>query len=257
MRNASSNRVTVVSYNASSAMEDQTRRARAPRQNPQQRYLFYYNGINLVLWSVITFRAVFLIPTLTAHDKLHGLHEALFPLLKWTQTLALLEILHSIVGLVRANPLTTVMQVASRLLVVWGVVGMFPQIVVYKNTFGRMTAGSVGAPIAFAGILVAWGVTECIRYGFFVYKEGVSPRVTPWLTWLRYNTFFVLYPLGISSECWLIYCALAPAGKNKKLKGLDLAFKAILLFYIPGSYVLYTHMMSQRRKIMKGKGKVT
>ena len=147
------------------------------------------------------------------------------------------------------------MQVASRVLVVWGVLDRYPQIVFATNAFGRPVAGANGGPYAFAGILLAWGITEVIRYGFFVYKEGVSPQIPQWLTWLRYNTFFVLYPIGISSECWLMWLALKPS--EKEGKSFDWIFKAVLFIYVPGSYILYTHMMAQRRKIVKGKGKVT
>lgn len=58
-------------------------------------------------------------------------------------------------------------------------------------------------------MLLAWSITEVIRYSYFVVTlSGYNPGI---LVWLRYNTFFVLYPLGISSECWLIYKAIAPA----------------------------------------------
>lgn len=85
----------------------------------------------------------------------------------------------------------------------------------------------------------------------------------------RYNTFYIFYPIGISSECTLIFQALGPAGE------LNLLFRyiliAILVIYVPGmlfffhsiivsvadyligSYILYTHMIAQRRKVMRGK----
>jgi very-long-chain (3R)-3-hydroxyacyl-CoA dehydratase len=222
-------------------MEDQISRKRQP-QRPQsvftkQNYLLAYNGVSLALWGIITLRAAFLIPILVAHGKLFGLLEALQPLVTFTQTLAVVEIAHALLGLVRASPMTTAMQVASRLMLVWGVVGAYPQIVATTNTFGRAAAGPNGGPIAFSGILLAWSVTESIRYGFFVWKEGVDdPRVPPWLAWLRYNTFFVLYPLGISSECWLICLALTPAARAAPWYNAFL--KAVLLIYVPGSSAL-------------------
>lgn len=156
----------------------------------RKNYFLAYNGICLVLWGIVTLRAIFLIPILLAHDHLYGLHEALNSLLTFTQSLAILEVLHSLVGIVRANPLTTAMQVASRLLLVWGVVGAFPEIVVRSRMFGVRKedyAGAKGGPYAYAGILLAWGITECIRYGFFVWKEGLGNGGVPkWLTWLRY-----------------------------------------------------------------------
>lgn len=48
--------------------------------------------------------------------------------IKWTQTLAMLEILNSGLGWVRSPLGTTVSQVASRLWTVWGVVEASPEV---------------------------------------------------------------------------------------------------------------------------------
>jgi len=228
-----------------------------PKQSSASKstYLLAYNGVSFILWSIVTLRAIVLIPALATHGKLYGLHEALFTFLRATQTLALLEVAHATFGLVRASPFTTAMQVASRLMLVWGVLTPFPEIVITTNAFGRHQAGTTGGPIALAGCHLAWGITEMIRYGFFVWKEGVSDVLPGWLMWLRYNTFFLLYPIGISSECVLMYLALEPAQDLKN--GYEWVLKAVLAIYVPGSYILYTHMMAQRRKIMKGKSKAT
>ena len=238
-------------------MEDQIDK-RSQRQSAQpllskQNYLLAYNSISLFLWAIVTLRTLFLIPTLVAHAKLFGLLEALQSLLAFTQTLALLEVVHSLVGLVRASPITTAMQVASRILLVWGILARYPQIITKVNSWGRNEAGTPTGQYALTGLLLAWGITECIRYGYFVYTLGLG-RVPSWLTWLRYNTFYVLYPLGISSECWLIYLSLDPAAKKEPMYNMFL--RVVLLIYVPGSYILYTHMMSQRKRVLKGKGKV-
>ncbi len=68
------------------------------------------------------------------------------------------------------------------------------------------------------------------------------------VTWLRYNTFYVLYPVGIASECALICKASLVADRWELL-----AFWGILALYVPGSWVLFTHMMRQRRKVSRGK----
>jgi very-long-chain (3R)-3-hydroxyacyl-CoA dehydratase len=234
-------------------MENKTQRPTSAPSNLTKRYLLAYNLICFILWSTLTLRAALLIPVLSSHGRLEGLLPALYPLLKWAQTLALLEITHAAFGLVRAGLLTTMLQVASRILVVWLILGQYPEIVATRTAWGSETAGSTTGPIALAGILMAWGITEIIRYGFFVWKTDISEQVPAALTWLRYNTFFVLYPIGITSECLLIYLATKPAAKEGL--GIDWFLKAVLLIYIPGSYILYTHMMSQRRKVMKGKGK--
>lgn len=109
------------------------------------------------------------------------------------------------------------MQVASRLLLVWAIV----------NTFPLATSRSP----AYASMLTAWSATEVIRYSFFAINLSTS-QVPDTLKWLRYNTFFVLYPLGISSECWLVYSSIVPAERWHPVFGW--ALKAVLLIYIPG-----------------------
>ncbi|KAF5024008.1 hypothetical protein F66182_3954 [Fusarium sp. NRRL 66182] len=208
--------------------------ADAAKRSPKQAstlnkaYLILYNFISAVQWSVVLGRTVILLAT-------HG-PEYVYPgtgqYTKWTQTLAGLEVLHSLLGIVRAPLTTTVMQVASRFILVWGVVDVFPFLAL--------------SPF-YSSMLIAWSTTEIIRYSFFALSlSGFQPS---FLTWLRYNTFFVLYPVGILSECALMWLATDPAGQVNDLYKWILY--AILAIYVPGSYVLYTHMMNQRRKVMR------
>ena len=109
------------------------------------------------------------------------------------------------------------MQVASRFLLVWGVVQNFP----------AMSARSA----AYSTMLLAWSITEVVRYSYFAANIGYG-RVPAWLTWLRYNAFFLLYPMGISSECWLIWSSIEPAKPYNA--AWEWVLKAILFVYIPG-----------------------
>ncbi|KAL4979119.1 tyrosine phosphatase-like protein [Aspergillus desertorum] len=214
-----------------------------------RQYLLFYNAANFFLWSTLTFRTIRLLlnQSILAEDRtLSGVTvdvPAIFadtytPLLQLTQSLALLEILHSVIGLVRAPVMTTAMQVASRIFVVWGVLHPF-----HGGIIGQDKVGEMG----YLGCLLAWGVTECIRYGFFVMQvNGGVESVPGWWQWLRYNTFYVLYPVGISSECALAFKALGPAEKFHPLYWWFVV--AVLAIYVPGSYVMYTHMIRQRRK---------
>lgn len=142
--------------------------------------------------------------------------------------------LTSWIGIVRSPFMTTLMQVASRFLIAWGTVTPFPQI--------------AKSPV-FTSLLVAHGVTEVIRYGYFA--MALSGETIELLGWLRYNTFIVLYPLGIASECWLMYLAIPYANEVSELWGYF--YYAMLAIYVPGTYVLYSYMMKQRRKAMRGK----
>ncbi|KKK15118.1 hypothetical protein P175DRAFT_0470051 [Aspergillus ochraceoroseus IBT 24754] len=216
-------------------------------------YLLAYNALNFALWTTCTvtgFRLV-LAQAVTSPGTLNlpsVFNEVFSPLLITTQSLAALEILHSLLGIVRAPFLTTAMQVASRLFVVWGVLFLFHEQGDGRGVVGGPTSDAKFGDYAFLGCLAAWGVTEMIRYGFFVLQVWGS-GVPAWWNWLRYNTFYVLYPIGIASECTLALVALPNAAA---LHPLYWAFIiAVLAIYVPGSYVMYTHMMKQKRKSNK------
>ena len=120
----------------------------------------------------------------------------------------------SIAGLVRSPIATTVMQVSSRLLLIWAVVNSYPE--------------EAAPSLFYSTMLLAWSVTEVIRYSYFVFNlQGGG--VPGFVTWLRYNTFFVLYPIGIASECALIWKASVVAENQ-----VTMIFWAILGIYVPG-----------------------
>ncbi|KAL1999472.1 hypothetical protein VTN02DRAFT_4461 [Thermoascus thermophilus] len=218
-------------------------------------YLLLYNVVCFLGWATCTLRAAALLPLLAPSGHIPAIFDHVFhPLLTVTQSLAFLEILHSLLGVVRAPVFTTFLQVASRVLVVWGVMFLFRD---RGDGYGGIVGGlaPTGAKLgdwAFLGCLGAWGITECIRYGFFalqVWGKGVPG----WWLWLRYNTFYVLYPIGITSENVLIWLALEPARQLDPLYRWFLI--AVMVIYIPGSYILYTHMIAQRRRALRGKKK--
>ncbi|KJR85658.1 3-hydroxy acyl-CoA dehydratase [Sporothrix schenckii 1099-18] len=206
-------------------------------------YLTAYNFASAVLWATVLGRTV-------GAAYLRGpeyVPIAVSYFVRWTQTLALLEVVHSLLGVVRAPFFTTVMQVASRLLLVWAVVYPFP----------NATTSSV----FYTSMLLAWSTTEVIRYFYFALSlarsasasgSGANPPVPDWFTILRYSTFLVLYPIGISSEVRLVYLAAATPGAAESLHPYyPYALYAVLAVYVPGSYILYTHMLAQRRKVLR------
>lgn len=126
-------------------------------------------------------------------------------------------------GIVRSPLPTTLLQVSSRLLLVWGVVNAYP----------RATSPS---PF-YTSMIVAWALSEIVRYSYFVLnlrRLGSSSgreEVPAFVTWLRYNLFYVLYPLGIGSEMALVWKASEVAEWK-----LQWAFLAALLVYVPGEF---------------------
>ncbi|EPE10120.1 protein tyrosine phosphatase [Ophiostoma piceae UAMH 11346] len=202
-------------------------------------YLTAYNFASAILWLTVLGRTA-------GAAYLRGpefVPIAVGQFVRYTQTIALLEVVHSVLGVVRAPFFTTAMQVASRLLLVWGVVYPFP----------NATTSSV----FFTSMLLAWSLTEVIRYFYFALSlarsnAGRTPAVPDWFTILRYSTFLVLYPIGISSEVRLVYLAAVTPGAADSIHPLyPYVFYAILAIYVPGSYILYTHMLAQRRKVLR------
>ena len=116
----------------------------------------------------------------------------------------------------------------------------------------------------YALLLLAWTVTEIIRYSFYAFNL-LNVHV-PLVTWLRYTLFIFLYPLGVTGELWCAFSSLDPI-KRHKLYTLEMPNKwnfafnfhvvmiLIMLSYFPIFPQLYFHMFRQRRKIIGGEDK--
>lgn len=238
------------------------------RKRPvKTQYLILYNFISAILWLAVFGRVILLLPILGHRNVYGGVGE----FAKWTQTVAVLEVLHSAsgiikliawslyfsvfpnliqwkmrreidlfrwwiegvrpVGIVRSPISTTLMQVSSRLLLVWGVVDNYP---------------TTTSPSPFySSMLLAWSITEIIRYSYFMLN--LIGSVPGYLTWLRYNTFYVLYPVGITSEMLLIFYASNTTSIADNL-WQRWAFRAILLGYVPGSFYSFQPRHRQKKK---------
>ncbi|KAJ5216998.1 Phosphatase-like protein (PTPLA) [Penicillium chermesinum] len=125
-------------------------------------YLFLYNLVNFLTWGYTVVYTASWIPGNANKRDLGTVFNHAWEVVWYTQLIAGLEIVHSLLGIVRAPFFTTAMQVASRLLVTMGILQQFgPQ-----NLCGKSTA-QIG-DFAYIGCVFAWGITEIIRYGYFV-----------------------------------------------------------------------------------------
>ncbi|KAL1140502.1 hypothetical protein AAG570_000432, partial [Ranatra chinensis] len=113
------------------------------------------------------------------------------------QNLAVLEIIHVALGLVKSNLTITTFQVASRVMLVCGVL--------YAAPPARI---SPGLPL----LLIAWCVSEIVRYSF--YALNLVGSVPYFIIWCRYTFFYVLYPMGVTGELLCLYAAQTYAGAS-------------------------------------------
>lgn len=221
-------------------------------------YLLGYNILSVVLWSSILVRSLVHVIA----DNPQTLHGSIGKFTAYTQTLAVLEVAHVLLGILRGSLVTTVIQISSRLLLVWIICG---------EDFDAPTRSA-----AYASMVLAWSVTEVVRYSFyargtyssyysasassasasassFSFSEGENEGEKDWLKWLRYNTFWILYPIGAGSEAWCIYRTLP------ELAGIWYWLAvAVLCIYPPGLANQYSHMIKQRKRgnsHAKSKGK--
>jgi very-long-chain (3R)-3-hydroxyacyl-CoA dehydratase len=206
-------------------------------------YLFLYNISMTAGWSAVLYH---LCASLSVFPENYAAaYAALQPALRVAQTGAVLEVLHSAMGLVRAPVSTTALQVASRLLLLWGVVEPLP---------------AMRSKPAMASMVGAWALTEIPRYAFFAW--GAAAGTAPyWLGLLRYSTFLPLYPIGAGSEMLLLFLAL-PVLREMALFSVSMpnewnfafdftVFCAFnLVMYVPGLPHMYLHMMRQRRRFV-------
>ncbi|KAJ0979452.1 hypothetical protein J5N97_014926 [Dioscorea zingiberensis] len=204
-------------------------------------YLALYNWAVFYGWVQVLYFAV-----KTLRESGYGaVYDAVEKPLQLAQTAAVLEIVHGLVGIVRSPVSATLPQISSRLYLTWGILYSFPE------THTHFLVSS---------LVISWSITEIIRYSFFGMKEtlGFAPS---WLLWLRYSTFLILYPSGISSEVGLIYIALPYIKASEKYCirmpnkwnfSFDYFYAAIIALgiYVPGSPHMYGYMLGQRKKAL-------
>lgn len=213
-------------------------------------YLFAYNGVQIVGWTFLLLRTL-------VYFLNRGTLDDFWREIKWLllvfQNAAALEVLHACVGIVRTGVFLTLAQVVSRVFLVTGVL--------------LVSDEATRSP----GILLcvlAWSVTEIIRYGY--YAVNAVSRVPPALLFLRYSTFYLLYPLGVTGELLCIYHSLSDVAAKKfwaipvlnEVVTFAAQYHAIfsvlyyyflifyMLLYVPMFPMLFGHLMKQRKKMM-------
>ena len=146
-------------------------------------YLLFYNSISFFLWFFIFFQVLY---------SPLSFYSDISLVLKIAQTLAILDICHSYLGLSTSFKWPSFLQITTRLIFVW--------LILEKYEVTRMGWG----PLLMIG---SWSIIEVVRYFYYFLKvKNNGKKETPsFLVWFRYRLFIVLYPLGFAGE---VFCLL-------------------------------------------------
>ena len=136
------------------------------------------------------------------------------------------------------------MQIASRLIVVWGILRPVPE-----------SQDSIGLPL----LMTAWSIAEATRYIY--YALNIYDLVPNFITWCRYTFFIALYPMGVAGELLAIVSALPHIIRRGLFaiplpNPLNISFYyeyllyGVMLSYIPLFPQLYFYMLGQRKKFV-------
>lgn len=145
-------------------------------------YLTAYNIVQAGLWTTLFF--------LTLRNLSDGpilIIARLEPFARWTQTFALVDVLHAAGRLIPSGTATTFTQVGTRVIQVWAIWFAFPDAILGDRSADGNAIHGWASPssggIAFVALLLAWSVADAIRYTYLVCKmHHIESEI---LTWTR------------------------------------------------------------------------
>ncbi|CUV05092.1 unnamed protein product [Cryptosporidium hominis] len=222
-------------------------------------YLIIYGIVSTLFWATTLYFTINEIIGIKSTYEQLGKHMIA---LRISQSLAVLDIINSSLGIVKSQFLPTIIQVSSRLHIVW--------IVFYLSPENSRQISTVFSNI----MIITWSLSELIRYPYYVILQCSfnfpSIRMPLFLKWLRYSAFAVLYPIGIFSEVIICSNFISDIYNNSSSSdpvyqrllhfptkmpnalnfevNLACLYIVILCIYIPGSIFMYSYMIRQRKK---------
>jgi len=164
-----------------------------------------------------------------------SLYGEIEDVLTYTQTAAVLEILHALFRFVRSPVVPTTLQVGSRIVILWG--------------FTRVSVLAQGDFSLFL-MIASWSAVEIVRYNFYFVQLVFGKKKMPYvLFWMRYSAFMLLYPSGISGEILQILSA-----RKSDIPETSFHFRfstLLLVMYVPLSPFMIMNMWGNRKRAFK------
>ncbi|KRX10749.1 hypothetical protein PPERSA_12370 [Pseudocohnilembus persalinus] len=113
-----------------------------------------------------------------------------------------------------------------------------------KNLVAQVFLCQITTPYAFITLSLAWAVSDMIRFSFQVFRASHLEIAGS----IRYNAFWVLYPLGGIHEFIVIQQWADNHKEQDFLYYISIANRALLFVMLP---VMYVYMIKQRKKFYK------
>ena len=233
--------------------------------------LFAYNLTQFIGWIFVLLKVfnLFFFKWDNSVDFLKASYRDTGFFVLMLQQLAQMELVFAAVGILKTPISNIFMQLLARNIVV-----LF--IVQYTDS-----EKILNSPAIFI-YTVAWALADAPRYLWLIIKSfnSCGPRckkrlssLFSFLTYIRYTSFILLYPLGGLGEGWTMYNAhglnikrvvelpfpIPSIGITSDRFELDVDFIVKYVYfplYIPGFLFLYFHMMKQRKRKLSADKKV-
>ncbi|KAL4227985.1 hypothetical protein ACF0H5_013423 [Mactra antiquata] len=204
-------------------------------------YLFTYNFIQFMgfLYIVISLSYNYFKQGAAVKEKAFELvgYQIMF-----CQLVAILEIIHPLMGLVKTGVMAPIMQVSGRNFILFMLILQDVRLQI--------------APVVWY-LFMTWSSVELIRYPFYMFSSiGMDVKI---VTWLRYTAWIPLYPLGFLFEGTVVLMSI-PLFVESGAFSLQLPNSANFAFYFPwflnaylviiamGGIQMMKHMYALRKK---------
>ncbi|OXB68979.1 hypothetical protein ASZ78_003448 [Callipepla squamata] len=172
------------------------------------------------------------------YDTFHTIADMMY----FCQTLALMEILNSLIGLVRSPLIPAVIQVFGRNFILFVVLGSLEEM-------------QSKAVVFF--LFYFWSIIELFRYPYYMLScMGIEWKP---LTWLRYTSWIPLYPLGGLAEAVCLIQSIPIFSETGKFSlglpnplNVTIQFSFLLQLYLIalflGLFVNFRYLYKQRKQ---------
>ncbi|VDQ03723.1 unnamed protein product [Trichobilharzia regenti] len=169
-------------------------------------------------------------------------------MLRLYQSLAIVEVIHASIGLVRSSVITTLIQISSRLFIVWGIVYLLPEV----------TRENFGVPL----IIISWSIAEMVRYAYYMADICGVLSIYGFISNRDFRkSLKIHFKFLFQGEILLVLGGIKSLKETGKYSvnlpnALNCSFSYLvvlvvaLIIYVPGSKTMYTHMLRQRKKIL-------